>query len=190
LMRDGRGRMPGTASMLKWYENAAIAWYVYTADEEDTPASWAQAEGPKTFVNAGFQKLVDSNGLPGSKPPWGTFNAIDLAAGEIRWQVPLGNFPRALEAGLSGLGAESYGGPVLTASGLLFLAATPDARIRAFDKHSGEVLWEEKLPASGFATPATYEAGGRQFVVVAAGGGKLDQPSGSRYVAFALPVSE
>jgi quinoprotein glucose dehydrogenase len=190
LVRDGRGRMPGTPSTLKWYENAAIAWYVYTADENDTPESWAKEEGPKTFVNAGFQKLVDSNGLPGSKPPWGTFNAIDLEAGEIRWQVPLGNFPQALEAGLVGLGAENYGGPVLTASGLLFLAATPDARIRAFDKHSGEVLWEAELPASGFATPATYEAAGRQFVVVAAGGGKLDQASGSRYVAFALPQSE
>lgn len=188
-MRDGRGRMPGTAGTLQWYETAAIAWYVYRADASSTPDAWAGAEGPKTFVNAGFQKFLDADGLPASKPPWGTLNAIDLAAGELRWQVPLGDYPKATARGLAGLGAENYGGPLLTAGGLLFIAATPDARLRAFDPASGEMLWEAELPASGFATPATYEAGGRQFVVVAAGGGKLDQPSGSQYVAFALPAS-
>jgi quinoprotein glucose dehydrogenase len=74
----------------------------------------------------------------------------------------------------------------VTAGGLLFIAATPDAMIRAFDKQTGEQLWHAKLPAAGFATPATYEAAGRQFVVVAAGGGKLGAPPGSLYVAFAL----
>jgi quinoprotein glucose dehydrogenase len=188
-IRDGRGRMPGFSGFLKWYENVALAAYVYTVDEHETPDAWAAREEPKTFVNAGYQKLVDSNKLPGSKPPWGTLNALDLNAGTIVWQVPLGNYPRALEAGLVGLGAENYGGPVLTASGLLFLAATPDSRIRAFDVRDGGVLWEAELPASGFATPAVYESAGRQFVVIAAGGGKLDQPSGSEYVAFALPQS-
>jgi quinoprotein glucose dehydrogenase len=187
LIRDGRGRMPGQGATLRWYENAAVAWFVYTADAEDAPSRWPEQEGPKTFVNAGFQKLLDSNELPGSKPPWGTLTAIDLSAGTLRWQIPLGDYPQALAAGLRGLGAENYGGPVLTGSGLLFLAATPDARIRAFDKTNGKVLWEAELPASGFATPSTYEADGRQFVVIAAGGGKLGRPSGSQYVAFALP---
>ena len=187
LIRDGRGRMPGLAGTLEWYETAAITWFVYTADESDAPASWAEREGPKSFVSAGFQKLVDGQGLPGSRPPWGTLSAIDLVEGKLRWQVPLGDYPKVLEAGRQGLGAESYGGPLLTASGLLFIAATPDARFRAFEAASGRLLWEVPLPAAGFATPASYRARGRQFVVIAAGGGKLDQPSGSRYVAFALP---
>lgn len=189
LIRDGRGRMPGLGSTLEWYERAAVAWFVYTADEGDAPASWPERPGPKTFVNAGFQKLLDSEGLPGSKPPWGSLAAIDLARGEIRWQVPLGDYPQVLDAGRSGLGAESYGGPIVTGGGLLFIASTPDSLLRAFDKATGEVLWEAELPASGFATPATYEADGRQFVVIAAGGGKLGRPSGSQYVAFALPES-
>lgn len=190
IVRDGRGRMPGLAGTLKWYEIAAICGFVYAAGPEDAPSHWAQRPGPKTFVNAGFQKLVDREGLPGSKPPWGTLSAIDLAAGEIRWQIPFGDYPKVLAAGRSGLGAESYGGPILTAGNLLFIAASPDARLRAFDPASGELLWEGELPASGFATPSTYRAGGRQFVVVAAGGGKLGQPSGSRYVAFALPDAD
>jgi quinoprotein glucose dehydrogenase len=187
IIRDGRGRMPGFGGMLKWYGLAAIAWYVYSAEEEDRPASWARASGSKIFLNAGYQNRVDGDQLPGSKPPWGTLTALDLSAGEIRWQVPLGDYPATLESGQRGLGAENYGGPVVTAGGLLFIAATPDAKVRAFDKYSGALLWEGELPTGGFATPATYEAGGRQFVVVAAGGGKLGNASGSKYVAFALP---
>ena len=187
IIRDGRGRMPGFGGVLDRLGLAALTWYVWSADEDETPATWAQAPGPKQLTLGGLSKLIDTDLLPGSLPPWGTLTAIDLSAGEIRWQLPLGDYPRALESGLSGLGAENYGGPVVTAGGLLFIAATPDDRLRAFDKLSGELLWEGELPASGFATPASYEAGGRQFVVIAAGGGKLGTPSGSRYVAFALP---
>ncbi|MCP5057819.1 MAG: PQQ-binding-like beta-propeller repeat protein [bacterium] len=188
LVRDGRGRMPGQNGTLEWWQSAAIAWWVYNAEEEDVPANWARRAGDsQRFGNAGYQKLLDAEGLPGAKPPWGTLTALDLSAGEIRWQVPLGDYPKIREAGQSGLGAENYGGAVVTAGGLLFLAATPDERFRAFDKLTGEVLWEAELPASGFATPATYEAKGRQFVVIAAGGGKLGRPSGSHYIAFALP---
>lgn len=189
LVRDGRGRMPGMGGVLEWWQSAAIAWFVYTAGPEDTPASWAsQAKETPRYGNAGYRKLVDPDGLPGVKPPWGTLSAIDLSAGEIRWQIPLGDYAAIRDAGESGLGAENYGGPVVTGGGLVFIAATPDERIRAFDKRMGKLLWEAELPASGFATPATYEAAGRQFVVIAAGGGKLGRPSGSEYVAFALPA--
>lgn len=188
VVRDGRGRMPAFGAMAEWWQVAALAGFVYFADADDAPANWtASVDGPVEFLNAGYRKLVDSERLPGSKPPWGTLTAIDLSAGRIRWQIPLGDYPAILKAGRSGLGAENYGGPIVTAGGLIFLAATPDAKFRAFDKATGQLLWEADLPAAGFATPATYAAGGRQFVVIAAGGGKLGQPSGSQYVAYALP---
>ena len=187
VMRDGRGRMPGFGGMTEWWELAGLAGYIYFADEDDAPSKWAAAGGDLEYISAGYQRFLDPDFLPASRPPWGTFSAIDMQTGEIRWQVPLGDYPKVLASGDSGLGAENYGGPVATAGGLLFLAATPDSRFRAFDQKTGEVLWQADLPAPGFATPATYAVGGRQFVVIAAGGGKLEQPSGSSYVAFALP---
>jgi quinoprotein glucose dehydrogenase len=141
-------------------------------------------------MNVGWQKFLDPEGYPAVKPPWGTLTAIDLARGELVWQVPLGEVPELAAQGLHGTGAENYGGPVVTAGGLVFIAAAMDAKLRAFDKRTGELLFEAPLPAAGFATPAIYEADGRQFVVIAAGGGKLGRPSGDRYVAFALPEEE
>lgn len=188
VIRDGRGHMPGFDGFVPWYGLAAIAWYVHGLEDDALPSNWAALAGPKEYVNAGYHSLLDADRLPGTKPPWGTLTAIDLSAGEIRWQVPFGNYPAALERGATGLGSENYGGPVVTAGGLLFIAATPDAKIHAFDKVTGALLWEGDLPAGGFATPAVYEANGRQFVVVAAGGGKLGTPNGSEYVAFALPA--
>ena len=126
----------------------------------------------------------DPDGLPGNAPPWGTLAAIDLATGGIDWQVPFGEY--LSHPGL-GLGAENVGGPVVTASGLVVVAATPDMKLRAFDARDGAVLWGADLWASGYSTPVVYRAAGRQFVVIAAGGGRLGPPSGSEYVAFALP---
>ena len=190
VIRDGRGHMPGFSGAVPWYGLAAVAWYVATLDDEVLPSNWSALGGPKEFVHAGYHSLLDGDRLPGTKPPWGTLTAIDLSAGALRWQIPLGNYPAAVALGETGLGSENYGGPVVTAGGLLFIAATPDARLRAFDKHTGALLWEGELPTGGFATPAVYEADGRQFVVIAAGGGKLGTPNGSQYVAFALPESD
>ncbi len=121
-------------------------------------------------------------------PGWGTLNAIDLNSGRILWKVPLGEFEELTLQGIPVTGTQNYGGPVVTASGLLFIAATPDERFRVFDKKPGQLLWETRLPAAGFATPATYSVDGKQYVVIACGGGKLKAPSGDTYVAFALPA--
>jgi quinoprotein glucose dehydrogenase len=121
------------------------------------------------------------------RPPWGTLNAIDLNTGEYLWRKPLGEFPELTARGVAPTGTENYGGPVVTAGGLIFIAATKDEKIRAFDAKTGDKLWEAPLPAGGYATPATYAVDGRQFVVIACGGGKMGTRSGDAYVAFALP---
>ncbi|MEM9176444.1 MAG: PQQ-binding-like beta-propeller repeat protein [Myxococcota bacterium] len=187
ILRDGRGRMPPVAAFMPWWQRYPAAWLLYDLDEQDAPIHWAEREGTRRVTSAGYRDFTDPDGLPGSAPPWGTLTAIDLAAGRIRWQIPLGDYPEILAEGKRGLGAQNYGGPVVTAGGLLFIAATPDRKLRAFDKESGTLLWEDTLPFGGYATPAIYEADGRQFVVVACGGGKFRQPSGDAYVAYALP---
>jgi quinoprotein glucose dehydrogenase len=121
------------------------------------------------------------------KPPWGSLNAIDLNSGEYRWRVPLGEYPDLKAKGVPPTGTDNYGGPVVTAGGLIFIAATRDEMIRAFDRQTGKILWSAQLPAAGYATPATYSVNGRQFVVIACGGGKLGTKSDDTYVAFALP---
>ncbi|MEN8160758.1 MAG: PQQ-binding-like beta-propeller repeat protein [Myxococcota bacterium] len=194
VVRDGRGRMPGTASFLPWYALPPLLWYLREPEDiAALPPASREGESERKlglflrYMNVGWGKFLDHEGFPGVKPPWGTLTAIDLAAGELVWQVPLGEIPELAEQGLTGTGAENYGGPVVTAGGLVFIAAAMDAKLRAFDKRDGTLLFEAPLPAAGFATPSVYEADGRQFVVIAAGGGKLGRPRGDRYVAFALP---
>ncbi len=131
-------------------------------------------------------EFLDPDGFPAIKPPWGYVTAIDLATGEFAWRVVNGEFPELTEKGIPKTGSPSHGGSIATAGGLVFMAGTFDRKFRAFDQNYGDVLWETELDAAGFATPCTYEAGGRQFVVIAAGGGKGDSPSGDEFVAFAL----
>jgi quinoprotein glucose dehydrogenase len=136
----------------------------------------------------GYELFLDNEGYPAIKPPWGTLTAIDLGKGELAWQIPLGEYPELVERGLPNTGSSNYGGPVVTAGGLVFIAATNfDNKIRAFDKATGELLWEHGLPNAGVATPAVYEAAGREFVVIAAGGNKFGGKRTDVYVAFALP---
>jgi quinoprotein glucose dehydrogenase len=126
-------------------------------------------------------------------PPWGTLNAINLNTGEYAWKIAFGEYPTLAAQGMRNTGTENYGGPVVTAGGLLFIAATNfDRKFRAFDKRTGKLLWETTLPFAGNATPATYEVDGRQFVVIYATGGKgrQEDPTGSTYVAFALPAKK
>jgi quinoprotein glucose dehydrogenase len=136
----------------------------------------------------GYNKFLDPDGYPGIAPPWGTLNAINLDTGEYAWKIPFGEFPELAAKGLRDTGSENYGGPVVTAGGLLFIGATNhDRKFRAYDKTNGKGLWETELSAAGNATPAVYEVNGREFVVIAAGGGKSGARSGGSYYAFALP---
>jgi quinoprotein glucose dehydrogenase len=139
------------------------------------------------YTMTGYNRFLDKNGYPGIKPPWGTLNAVDLNSGKLLWKVPLGEYEELTKRGIPPTGTETYGGPLVTKSGLIFIAGTKDEKIRAFDKTTGKVLWEVKLPAAGYATPSTYLIDGRQFVVIACGGGKIGSKSGDSYVAFALP---
>lgn len=132
--------------------------------------------------------FADKDGYPGVKPPWGILNAIDLNTGDFAWRVPLGEYPELTAKGIPPTGTENFGGAIVTAGGLVFIGGTMDEKFRAFDKSTGRILWETTLPAGGYATPCTYMVNGRQYVVIAAGGGgKLATKSGDSYIAFALP---
>lgn len=192
LISNGKNMMPAFKQIPDGEKEALMAFVLDLEDKEAVPGAVVaarpaaqQAEVP--YVMTGYKRFVDQNGYPGITPPWGTLNAIDLNTGKLLWKVPLGNHEELSEKGIAPTGTENYGGPVATAGGLVFIAATRDEKIRAFDKTTGKVLWEADLPAAGFATPAVYAVGGKQYVVIACGGGKIGEKSGDEYVAFALP---
>ena len=164
----------------------AVVDFLAGADADNVPP-WAVTEGEVPYTFSGYNHFLDPDGYPAIKPPWGQLTAIDLNAGTIAWQVTLGLYDELMERGIPPTGTENFGGPVVTAGGLLFIGATADERFRAFDTDSGGIVWETRLPAGGYATPATYAIRGRQYVVIAAGGGKMGTPPGDAYVAFALP---
>jgi len=186
---EGRGRMP-EFDQLSRDEMGALVLFLRAG--EDKPVEARATESPWPFglkyTIDGYNRFFDPDGYPAIEPPWGTLNAISLDTGEIVWKIPFGEMPELAAKGIRNTGSENYGGPVVTAGGLLFIGATDfDRKFHAYDKATGKLLWESTLPAGGNATPATYEVGGRQFVVIAAGGGKSRQRSGGSYVAFALP---
>lgn len=135
-----------------------------------------------------YIQLTDQNGYPGTKPPWGTLNAVDLNTGNILWKQPLGAYPALAKKGITNTGTQLFGGGIVTAGGLIFIGASQDEKFRAIDKNTGKILWEYQLPAGGYATPATYEVNGKQYVVIAAGGGGRQRTkAGDYYIAFSLP---
>ena len=139
------------------------------------------------FGHMGYLRFLDLEGYPAIKPPWGVLNAIDLNTGEFAWRVPLGEYPELTARGIPRTGTETFGGSIVTAGGLVFIAGTKDEKFHAFDKSTGELLWESALPAGGYATPSTYQVNGRQYVVIASGGaGKLKTRAGDAFVAFRL----
>jgi quinoprotein glucose dehydrogenase len=186
LIRGGKGRMPGFSG-LSQDQLSALVEYLMGGESKELQTSAAAPEMKYRFT--GYRKFLDPDGYPAVAPPWGTLNAIDLNTGEYVWKIPLGEYPELAAEGRENTGTENYGGPIVTAGGLVFIGATNfDKKFRAFDKTTGEPLWETTLPFAGNATPATYEVNGRQYIVIAAGGGKaFGSPSGGVYVAFALP---
>lgn len=202
LLSTGRGRMPSFRH-ISGSNRSAIIRYVLNqapqvqseADVHEEAHSLTIREGEDfpyapPFIHTGYNKVRDANGYPGIKPPWGTLNAVDLNTGEYLWRVPLGEYEELSERGIPITGTPNVGGPISTAGGLVFIAATEDAKIRAFDRKTGRTVWEYQLPAGGFATPITYAVGGKQYVVIVAGGNRNDgKPveAGGKYIAFSLP---
>ncbi len=185
VIRRGNGRMPAFPQ-LRPEAVQAISRYLMTGEDVASMGGTMADYMPK-YGTDGYNKFLDPDGYPAFQPPWGTLNAINLDSGEIAWKIPFGEFPELAAKGMGNTGTENYGGGVVTAGGLLFIGATNhDRKFHAFDKTTGKLLWETVLPAAGNATPATYEVNGKQYVVIAAGGGKSKAPSGGSYVAFAL----
>lgn len=190
LLSTGRRMMPGFNHLTKQEKNA-IASFVLNLKSEQAKkytGSVPKKNGPvkPTFGSTGYNKFLTREGYPAISPPWGTLNAIDLNTGEYVWKIPLGEFEELKKKGIPTTGRENYGGPVITAGGLLFIAATADGKFRAINKSTGKILWEADLPAPGLATPAVYAVNGKQYIVIACGGSKWGGKSGDVYVAFAL----
>ncbi|MGI4886831.1 MAG: PQQ-binding-like beta-propeller repeat protein [Janthinobacterium lividum] len=204
LLAHGRNMMPAFKAMPE-NELAPLVAFLLNVKDKEAPGppavaaaaragAPAGAPAPASILDAvpyamtGYNRFLDASGYPGSTPPWGTLNAVSLTTGRLLWKVPLGEYPELIKKGLPPTGTEGYGGPLVTRGGLVFIAASRDGFLRAFDKTTGRELWRAPLPVPGYATPATYALAGRQYVVIACGGGKIGSPSGDEYVAFALPA--
>jgi quinoprotein glucose dehydrogenase len=206
-IRQGKGRMP-PFSGLSDEEVVSLVHYLSRAPQQQgrrPPASsLAQGAGPvqatppvtqtpeindMPYKTIGFRRFLDPENYPATAPPWGALSAIDMNTGKYLWKIPFGEYPELTAKGVAPTGTDNYGGPIVTAGGLLFIGASVfDEKFHAYDSHTGKLLWETKLPFAGLATPSTYMVDGKQYVVIAAGGGQSSRnPSGGMYIAFALP---
>lgn len=186
IIASGKGMMPGFGHLSNTDRQALVA-FLFGDEKVEAVTTGNKTKMPYIpYQFNGYNKFIDSKGYPGIRPPWGTLTAIDLNTGKQLWQKPFGEYPELKAKGIPTTGSENYGGPVVTASGLLFIAATKDGMFRVFDKKTGDILWETKLPAAGFATPSTYLLNGKQYIVIACGGTKLGTKKGDSYIAFSL----
>jgi len=187
LINKGKGFMPSFKQIPQREKDALIAFLLGRKEDIEFRSEVAEdTVWPVPYTFTGYNRFFDQDGYPAVKPPWGTISAIDLNKGTILWQVPLGEYKELTSKGIPQTGTENYGGPVVTAGGILFIAASNDEYFRAFDIETGNELWKYKLPAGGYATPSVYEADGNEYVVIACGGGKMGTPSGDSYMAFKL----
>jgi quinoprotein glucose dehydrogenase len=187
VIAQGRNAMPAFPQF-RPRELSALSTYLKGAPPDATSGPAGESTADRYTID-GYPLFLDQHGVPAIAPPWGTLNAVDLVSGDLAWKVPLGEYPALVKKGIRQTGSLNFGGAVATAGGIIFIAATADEKIRAFEKHSGKVLWEHQLPAGGYATPSVYMVAGRQYVAIAAGGsGKNATKSGDAIVAFALPA--
>jgi glucose dehydrogenase len=203
-VHNGKGRMPSfrkmpekdTAALLHFLgaSNTFMATAVSTDPAEissktEATSFYGRPDDVPKYRFTGYRKFVDPDGYPAVVPPWGTLNAIDLNTGRYLWKIPLGQYPELVANGMKDTGSENYGGPIVTAGGLVIIGATIyDRKIRAFNSETGELLWEGELPFAGTATPATYMIDGKQYIVIATSGQRDRKgPQGAAYIAFALP---
>jgi quinoprotein glucose dehydrogenase len=192
IIRQGRGRMPPFNSLTDEQVQAVVRYLTRAPQQQEERPKRATAEDAKDdmpYKTIGFRRFTDPEGYPATAPPWGTLSAIDLNTGQYLWKIPFGTYPELVAKGMAETGSDNYGGPVVTDGGLLFIGASVfDEKFHAYDKTTGKLLWETDLPFAGLATPSTYMVNGKQYVVIAAGGGQSSRkPSGGVYVAFALP---
>ncbi len=204
LLGSGRNMMPAFKQIAESDKKALVAFLLKSSSgnlhTKGGPAltreSASESKNPEQkhsilddvpYTMTGYNRFLDKEGYPGIKPPWGTLNAVDLNSGKLLWKVPLGEYPELTAKGIPITGTECYGGSLVTKGGLVFIAASKDGKMHAFDKKSGKLLWEAQLPVPGYATPASYAINGKQYVVIACGGGKIGSKSGDQYIAFALP---
>jgi quinoprotein glucose dehydrogenase len=200
-IRNGKGRMPAFPDLSQAEVKNLVHFLMAGEIKTDSVAHTNEMDAaPSTeeeiaiakrvpYQFTGYKKFLDPDGYPAVAAPWGTLNAIDLKTGKYLWKIPFGEFPELLAKGIKDTGSDSYGGPVVTAGGVLFIAATPyDRKLRVFDSRSGKLLWETEMPYAGLATPTTYMVNGKQYIAVGAGGGKgtPDTQRGGVYVAYRL----
>ncbi|MEP6594892.1 MAG: pyrroloquinoline quinone-dependent dehydrogenase [Ginsengibacter sp.] len=195
ILQKPRGMMPSFNALPEQDKDAITDFLfklknknVYQAKSKNTNPEVVNEKAMKRYALKGYMQLKDQNGYFGTKPPWGTLNAVNLNTGELVWKIPLGEYPELVAKGIHNTGSQLFGGGIVTAGGLIFIGASQDEKFRAIKKTTGKILWEYQLPFGGYATPATYEIDGKQYIVIAAGGGGRQlTKAGDYYIAFALP---